>query len=392
MTTEVEFAGLKLRNPFVAASGPETSSIEKLIKCEDNGAAAVSTKLSLMRQPWPGQLRMYSVPGEASIVCHDRRLDMDEGFELVRRAKERTNLVIFVNITHPSEDLEGWQTLARGFEQAGADAIELNLICPNISFSVKRMGEAIKESHGAAIGQNPDTCYAVTKAVKEAVSIPVVPKLTPNVNDITVTALACERAGADGICIAGGQSALPKVDIYAGGKPDYPFLDGASFGSLGGPVCLNQSFALVAQAARALKIPVIGGGGISTWQDAIMMMMWGATLVTACTVIMWERFSVIRDIVNGMEKFLEEQGYSSFKDITGMSLKYLKASRDLVVEQAVATIDYDECIDCLKCVELGHCTAIVEQDGKAVVIPEECVGCAICVRVCPQGAIHMKAL
>lgn len=386
----MEFAGLKLKNPFVIASGPVTSSLRKLKECEANGAGGVSVKLTLKKQPWAAQLRMYSVPDEVSIVCHDRRLEEGEGVDLIRQARENTDLTVFANMGHAGEDIEGWQELASDLANAGAHALELNLICPNLTFSAKRMGEKVGASYGAAAGQDPEVCYQIVRAVKAVVDIPVIAKLTPNVSNIADTATACESAGADGICLAGGQSALPRVDLENGGKPLYPYLDGASFGSLGGPCTLPQSFALVAQTARAVNIPIIGGGGLSTWQDAIMLMMWGATLVTACTEPMWNGFGAIRKITAGMEAYIESHGYSSFKDIVGLSLPYLKASRDLNPAQVYATIDRDRCIRCLSCVGLGHCDAIVENNGEPFVKKDECVGCAICVGICPQGTIRME--
>lgn len=390
MFKEIKYAGLTLKNPFVVASGPPGATVDRLIQCEDNGAAGVSVKLTFIKQPFYGKLRMYSVPGEASIVCHDRRLDMEEGFELVRKGKERTDLVLFANMTHPAEDLEGWQTLARGFEQAGADALELNLICPNITFSERRMGVKTDKSHGAVIGQDPEAIERVVRACCDVVKIPVVAKLTSNVSDITVTAEAAIRGGAAGVCMAGGQSGLPKVDLEGGGRPLGAYCaDGYSFGSMGGPAILHQSFALTAQLARALKAPVIAGGGLTTWEDAIMFMMYGGTLVTACTVIMWDGFRVIKDIVGGMERYMEKHGHSSWEEIIGCSLKYLKPAKDLQLVPGRAVIDPNICVGCLNCVGLGHCDAIVEKDGMPEVLPEKCVACGICVNVCPQRAISV---
>ncbi|MBM4429109.1 MAG: hypothetical protein FJ026_02015, partial [Chloroflexi bacterium] len=136
----LKFAGITFANPFVVASGPLTARLDLLQKAERAGAAAASLKLTFTRQPFYGQLRMYSEPRVASIVCYDRRLDAEEGVELARQAKKTTSLIIFANITHPGEDMGGWARLARDFEKAGVDIVEANLVCPNISLTAKRLG------------------------------------------------------------------------------------------------------------------------------------------------------------------------------------------------------------------------------------------------------------
>jgi len=102
------FAGIRLKNPIVVASSPLTARPELLKMAENAGAAGVSTKLTFIKQPFYGELRMYNDPRVGSIVCHDRRLDLAEGARLVEEGKETTSLVIFTNITYEGEDLEGW--------------------------------------------------------------------------------------------------------------------------------------------------------------------------------------------------------------------------------------------------------------------------------------------
>ncbi|HAL62254.1 MAG TPA: hypothetical protein DCP08_07620, partial [Chloroflexi bacterium] len=117
------FAGVKFKNPLVVASSPLTAKPELLKMAEEAGAAGVSTKLTFIKQPFYGELRMYNDPRVGSIVCHDRRLDLEEGARLVEEAKESTSLVIFSNITYEGEDLGGWARLAKAMEEAGADLI-----------------------------------------------------------------------------------------------------------------------------------------------------------------------------------------------------------------------------------------------------------------------------
>ena len=388
----IEFAGIRFKNPFVVASSPLTSTIEVLEAADRAGAAAASTKLTFIKQPFYGKLRMYNDPRVGSIVCHDRRLDIDEAIRLVEAAKKRTSLVIMTNITHDAGDLDGWATLAKAMENAGADMIEANLICPNILLTAKQLGENgdnIKGERGGALtGQDPDASQQVAKVLSESVRIPVVCKLTPNVTDITAIARACEAGGADGICLAGAQLSLPPVDIYHPNRI-YPLLNGASMGSLGGPATRLMGYASVAQTARRIHVPIIGGGGLQNWQHGIEFMMYGATLVTACTEIMWRGWEVVTKTVAGMEKFLVEQGYNSYNEIIGKALPNLRPAAELETLPGAPIVDLERCNGCGLCLKPGHCFAITLEDNKAVVDKEKCYGCGICVAVCARKALAL---
>ncbi len=386
----IEFAGVKFKNPFVVASSPLTSNVEVLMAADRAGAAAASTKLTFIKQPFYGKLRMYNDPKVGSIVCHDRRLDMEEGERLVEEAKKKTSLVLFTNITHDGQDLEGWARLARAMENAGADIIEANLICPNITLTAKQLAKESDgekgEEGGAIAGQDPDAARNIARALKESVSIPIVCKLTPNVTDITAIARACEEGGADGICLAGAQLSLPPVDIF---DPDsiYPLLQGAAMGSLGGPATRLMGYAAVAQTARRISIPIIGGGGLQTWKHGIEFLMWGASLVTACTEIMWRGWDVVAKIVTEMETFRQEQGYGSYGEIVGRALPNLRPAAELQTLPGAPVVDLERCSGCGYCVKPGHCFAVTVVDGKARVDPVQCYGCGICVALCPTNAL-----
>jgi dihydroorotate dehydrogenase/Pyruvate/2-oxoacid:ferredoxin oxidoreductase delta subunit len=388
----LKFAGVNFKNPLVIASSPLTSKLKWLIEADKRGVAAVSTKLTFIQQPFYGKLRMHTNPKLASLVCYDRRLDLEEGVRLVEEAKKKTDLVIFANITHDNEDMDGWALLAREHEKAGTDIIEANLICPNVGLSTKNIcgQEALREGeHGGAItGQNPEKVARVIRALKESVKIPVIAKLTPNVSDISTIAKTCELAGADGICLAGGQSSLPPVDIYNNGKPGYYLLRGVSHGSLGGPACRNMAFSQIAQVAKRTGLPVVGGGGLQSADECIMMMMWGATLVTMCTSIMWHGWDVASEAVRGMEAYLSKAG-ATYQSIIGKSLPHLCSSSELEAIKGWAEVDNDKCTGCGKCEKPGHCDAVIIADKKSVIIAEKCLGCGICVAFCPTGAISI---
>ncbi|MBC3938574.1 hypothetical protein D4A47_06530 [Anaerotruncus massiliensis (ex Liu et al. 2021)] len=389
----INFCGIQMKNPVVIASSPLTSKLKYLVAADQAGAAAVSTKLTFIRQPFYGKLRMHTSDRLGSLICYDRRLDLEEGVGLIREAKERTQLKIFANMTHDQADMEGWAVLAKALEEAGADAIEANLICPNIGLSTKSIGGqdslSGNEQGGAVNGQNPERVREIVRLIKDTVKIPVVAKLTPNVTDISVIAAAAKAGGADGVCVAGGQSALPPVDIHADGKPCYRLMNGVSHGSLGGPACRFMSYSQVAQIRQKVGIPLIGGGGLETADQALGMMMWGADLVTVCTSVMWYGWEVVEKMVAGMETYLQEE-HIDYAAIVGRSLPHLRSSSRLEALPGHPVIDPGRCIGCGRCSKPGHCDAIEMLGKTPVVAPEKCLGCGICEGVCPTGALTMQ--
>ncbi|NMB97252.1 MAG: hypothetical protein GYA02_11680, partial [Clostridiaceae bacterium] len=117
----INYCGVEFKNPMVIASSPLTSKIDRLIEAEKAGAAAVSTKLTFIKQPFYGKLRMHTYLNNGSIICYDRRNDIEESLKLVDEAKKKTSLKLFTNITNDAQDMDGWAYLAKKHEEAGAD-------------------------------------------------------------------------------------------------------------------------------------------------------------------------------------------------------------------------------------------------------------------------------
>ncbi len=422
MELSVEIGGVKLKNPIVVASSPLTATLYRLRRAMEAGAAAASTKLAFIRQPFEGRLQLYSEPGRCLIVPIDKRLNLDEAEELIRRAKEELDLILLANITHAAGHIDGWIQLATTLEDAGTDMIELNFVCPNIEFTSQQLGLKLVETelHGASISTNPKVAGRITEAVKRAVDIPVVCKLNPDVPDVAATARSCEEAGADAIAIGGNYASLPSVDVYNDGKPLYPSLDKVSFGALCGPSVKNLSYAIMAKLYKRIGIPIIGGGGVMNWRDTVEMMMWGATAVAICTAVMWYGFEIITRIINGLERFMMGQGYGSPEEFIGCSTKYITTSdklavypevkglkladyptpeylqsvrgQEIVFHPAIARVDEEKCNGCGICAKPGHCEAIEIINNRAVVDEELCVGCGVCQSLCPRGAIKVERL
>jgi dihydropyrimidine dehydrogenase (NAD+) subunit PreA len=337
-----------------------------------------------------------SVPKD-NIICviSDKRLHISEAAALIESAKKETSLKVIANVMGPGEDLDGWVALAKGVEGAGADMIELNMVCTNIGIVAKQLG--IKEDGpgelGAALGQNQQLGREVTRAVREAVSIPVMCKLTSEAGgDLPAVAQSCIEGGADCISVIGAPLAIPGVNIYDNGKPLYPGYKTHSFGGLCGkwirPLALKH-LALVSMSLPG--VPIAGGGGLSdNVEDTIEFLMLGATATTYCTILMFKGFQVLKKLDKNLRKYMQEMGYNKISDFKGAALKYIKPSLEVDYVKAVPDVDADKCNLCRKCFRLAHCEAISERGGAAYVDLKKCIYCFVCFAICPNKAISIK--
>ena len=391
----ISFAGVRLKNPIIIASSPLTSSIDLLKMAEDNGAAGASIKLTFEKVPFDGKLRSHSLPGKGLLFGIDRRLNKDEGLELMRRGKEQTSLVLMANITSPSADIAGWVSLARDFEEAGADIIEPNLTCPHIGLPSEKIGKKVLKElqSGAQIGQIPELCHDITSALKEALHIPIVPKPYSHHPRFLETVQAIQEGGADAISISSSiADCLPAPDIYRGGRPSVPLLDKTSIGIVtGNPLSKHSIFGKIARVKTNTSLEVLASGGFSKWSDIIEMIMWGASAVGICTYIMWFGFEVIPKLLSALNQYMEDQGIESLDSIRGLALPYLTTPDQLQIIEGAAQVDPDRCNGCGLCLKPGHCIAIAMTDDKAWVEPQICIGCSVCVNLCPKKAIQMEA-
>jgi len=387
----MNFLGLEFSNPFIVASGPLTRSLEFIKRAEEAGASSVSTKLALPRLPYNSQLRCYSIPGMGLIEPTDSRLTMEESLELIQRVREETSLVVFANIS--GVEAEDWGEMAKSFEKAGAHIIEANFCCPHLGFTKHLSTDEMSGNLiGGSIGHVPVVAGKVTKMLKNSVSIPVVCKLPPS-NFLLETALACEKNSADAIHIIGGPFlGLPPVDVYRKGKPLYPLMEGAAFGSHMGAWIKNSTYRYVAEVARKLNVPIIASGGIQNWQDSINMIMWGASMVSACTEIMFNGFDVVTEIVKDLKIYMERVEIKEFSEIRGLSLSYLREPEQVKLIPGSARIQYSLCKKCGQCLKPGHCNAIsLREDGFPVINEKLCLGCGVCESLCRYRAIKMEA-
>lgn len=212
---------------------------------------------------------------------------------------KKLDTAVIVNVA--GSTIEDYVKVARAVEEAdAADALEINISCPNV-----------KEG-GLAFGAAATSAAAVTAAVRESVRLPIIIKLSPNVTDITAIAKASEDAGADAVSLVNTLLGM-KIDITTG-KP----LLGNLTGGLSGPCIMPVAVRMVWQVAQKVNIPIIGMGGISTWEDALEFMMAGATAVAVGTAQLADPMAMV-DIINGLETYAKDRGLSSIGKVCGLA-------------------------------------------------------------------------
>jgi len=295
----VEFAGIKLPNPTILASGILGVSGEMLIRVSRAGAAAVVTK-SFNRKGREG----YRNP--SFIEVHGGFLNAlgipNPGMEEMREEVEtasRKGVPVIASVF--GFDAEEFAESAMMGERGGAIAVELNVSCPHV------------KEVGVEIGQRPKVVAEVTQTVKSRVHVPVFVKLSPNVTDISEVAKAAESAGADAITAINTVLGTA-VDVDSG----FPILGGV-LGGLSGPTIHPIALRAVYQIRQAVGIPVIGVGGIEDWKGVVQMMMAGASAVQIGSAITSKGLEVFREVTTGLARFLEQKRYRSVHEIISMA-------------------------------------------------------------------------
>jgi len=395
------FVGIKSPNPFWLASAPPTDkkyNVERAFKAGWGGVVwkTLGEDPHIVNVNGPRYGAIHG-PDRRLIGLNNIELITDRPFEVnVREIKEVKrdwpDRAMIISLMVPCEE-ENWAGILSRIEDTEADGIELNFGCPH-GMSERGMG--------AAVGQVPEYIEMVARWCKAHTAMPVIVKLTPNITDIRRPAQAALAGGADAVSLINTINSITSVDLDL--MAPEPTIDGrGSHGGFCGPAVKPIALNMVAEIARdseTAKFPISAIGGITTWRDAAEFIALGAGNVQVCTAAMTYGFKIVEEMITGLADWMDEKGYATTEDFRGRAVGNVSDWQYLNLNYITkAVIDQDLCIKCgrchIVCEDTSHQAITQTKDGQRhfEVIDAECVGCNLCVNVCPvQNCISMPAM
>ncbi len=391
MDISTNYLGKHFENPFILASAPPTANAEMIKRAFEAGWAGAVIK-TLIQEPVKNlQNRFATYKMGKKIIGFENiellsELTPEEWYKDIQKLKKDfPHKIVVGSIMGDAKNKNQWVEMALGCQDAGVDFLELNFSCPH--------GYPAK-GKGAAIGQDPEYSAMITLWLKEdsRIKVPIIPKMTPAITNISSIGEAVANAGADGICAVNTfpvimgfnlRTLKPKPDV--GGYTTAGGMSGASLK----PVALRCVNDLVENPG----LPVMACGGISSGFDAVEFMLLGAPVVQVCTEVMLKGYSIISKMKKEVSRFMEWHGYSSIKEFiglgTGLTTQYSELDQDFKVTPSVDPVKCNGCQVCFVSCRDGGYQAIKMKEHLAVIIEDRCSGCSLCFQVCPQDAIQM---
>ncbi len=387
-TLRTSFLGIDFENPFLLASAPPTALIESIDK-----AFAMGWGGAVLKTITPDDLEMNEASPRYAVLRDKKRIIGFQNIELlshqtvkywcdgIKFLKQKyPHKVIIASVMAPVSK-DAWQALVKTINNTPADAFELNFSCPH------GMPE---KGIGMAIGTDAEISAQITCWVKEVAQKPVFVKLSPNVSNIAHIARAVTSAKADGLAAINTVQGFMGIDLNTF-DPLLNVNGKSTFGGCSGAMVRPIGLRCVAQMRQASPLPILGQGGISTWEDAAQYIAVGSDAVQVCTEVMLNGYKIIGPMLKGLQGYLEEKGLPDIKALKNKAVERLCAHKDL--QKAPLTypqITHDKCGRCGKCVticEESEHQALHLEDGYITIDKTRCVGCGLCKFVCPAGAI-----
>ena len=398
----IDFCGIPCENPFFLASSAVCTNYEMVARAFEAGWAGVFYKTICMQEIREVSPRFDACQQEGSSDFYAfRNMEqlsenpMEVDFDILHRLKQDyPSKVVIASIMGQTE--EEWIKLAKMAEAAGVDAVELNFSCPQMRMA----------GMGSDVGQNPELVLFYTTFVKRSVSIPVIPKMTPNITHITEPTMSAYFAGADAISAINTIKSVTMGDrARVSGHKTISGLSGRAVRPIALRHILEMAKTPMTRTNSKLDeskngmygrgMEISGIGGIETWKDALEFIQLGCRNVQVCTAVMQYGYRIIDDLILGMQHYLAERGIASLDSIVGEELPNFVTPTDLDRTTIVyPKIDRDKCIGCGRCYtscqDGGHqAIAFDTETRQPRIVGTKCVGCHLCRLVCPTGAIGL---
>ncbi|MBR7080632.1 MAG: NAD-dependent dihydropyrimidine dehydrogenase subunit PreA [Treponema sp.] len=382
------FCGVRCENPFFLSSSVVASNYEMIAKAFDEGWAGVAFKTIGAFVPEEVSPRFTTLHKENDSFVGFKNIEqisdhtLEENLGFIKRLKsEYPTKVIIASIMGRNE--REWESLASQVQQAGADIIECNFSCPHMA----------THGLGSDVGQNPELVASYVKAVRRGTTIPILAKMTPNIGNMELPAIAAVNAGADGLAAINTIKSIMNVDLDSFvSEPQV-----GSYTSIGGysgkavkPIALRFIHDM-RKCIETRAIPVSGMGGIESWRDAAEFISLGCGTVQVTTSVMQYGYGIINDMIDGIKRYLAKYGYNSVQQIVGQALPKIVPT-DILDRKTRQYPKFvrEKCVACGRCItscyDGGHQALDLGKNGKPV-LNRNCVGCQLCILVCPSQAI-----
>lgn len=347
----VKIGGVTFKNPFYVSSGPTTKSVKQLKRIEETGWAAASIKLTIDPAPYINRVPRYAVFQDRDALCFtaEKRLEFSEGLKLVEEAKKILNdLILMANITYAGDKgVDGWINMAKRFEEVGADIIELNMCCPNMSYNVELSSGDDKcsdVSTGASLGQHGEEVAEIVREIKKIIKIPLFVKLTPEGGKISQVAKALYGAGADAVGGTANRLGIPPINLDEPGQAAYHLQKEISMSCHSGgwlkPLALRDTYEI--RKVNGPEPKIMAAGGIRTYRDAAEMFMCGADLIGICSETLIRGYGFIGDLISELKNYMDDHGYKSTREMRDLIVPLVKTAPDLTLFEGHAKLSEPE--------------------------------------------------
>ena len=381
----IEYLGKKCENPFFLSSSPVAGNYDMVSKAFELGWGGVFFKTigvfvadecsprfdqnSKDGVPWIGFKNMEQISDKPT----------EKNFEFIAKLKrDYPDKVIVSSVMGSCE--EEWIKLGKMSEQAGADLIECNFSCPQMT----------SHAMGSDVGTNFELVEKYSRAISSCTDIPVIAKMTPNITVMEPAAIAAVKGGAKGISATNTVKSITSMDYE--NMTGMPVVNGVS--SISGysgraikPIAL-RFIANLASCKDLAGIPLSGIGGIETWNDALDFLLVGARNIQVTTGVMQYGYRIVEDMISGLSYFMEEKGFKTIDELVGLALPKLVPAENLNRDfKVIPKIDSKKCVGCgrcyVSCYDAAHQAIDWDDKKRKPTINDECVGCHLCLNVCP---------